>query len=257
MFAPADRRDALFALYAFNLEIARIRESVREPMLGQIRLQWWRDVLDRLAKGDAAPAHPVAEPLGEAVQCFSLSHGEFERLLEAREADLDDAPPSTLAALERYADDTAGTVTRLAVEVLDVRESNAMCAARHVGIAWALAGLLRAVPFHAVAGRLYLPQELLEGHGVTASQILSGASSPELCAVAAEVAGRARHHIAAARELRRDVPRRAVAALLPATLASRYLTMLQRHHHDPFAAGWAAPRPQPLRLSLAALLGRY
>src|SRR5262249_7298828 len=54
LFAPAEHRDALFALYAFNVEIARVREVVREPVAGEIRLQWWHDVLGGGGRGEVA-----------------------------------------------------------------------------------------------------------------------------------------------------------------------------------------------------------
>ena len=54
LFVPAARRDALFALYAFNYEIARVRESVSEPTLGLIRLEWWRQSLDAAFEAPAA-----------------------------------------------------------------------------------------------------------------------------------------------------------------------------------------------------------
>src|SRR5512133_1430733 len=63
LFAPAARREALFALYAFNYEIARVRETVTQPMLGQIRLQWWRENIAAAFAGDAIRHHPVVEPL--------------------------------------------------------------------------------------------------------------------------------------------------------------------------------------------------
>ena len=78
-----ERREALFALYAFNLEIARTREAVREPMMGLIRLQWWRDALAEIARGKIL-AHEVARPLAEAVEAHNLSLSLFERLIAAR-----------------------------------------------------------------------------------------------------------------------------------------------------------------------------
>ena len=64
--APADRREALFALYAFNLEIARTREVISEPMVGQIRLQWWREAIGGVYEDDPR-AHEVVRPLAAAV----------------------------------------------------------------------------------------------------------------------------------------------------------------------------------------------
>ncbi len=64
LFAPAAQRNALFALYAFNVEITRVRDLAREPMPGEIRLQWWREALTGEREGEAA-AHPVAAALRE------------------------------------------------------------------------------------------------------------------------------------------------------------------------------------------------
>src|SRR6516164_4077804 len=95
LFAPAGRREALFALYAFNYEIARVRETVREPMLGRIRLQWWREVIEAAYDGKPTRKHVVAEPLTAAIREHGLTHGEFDRLIDARELDLEDTPPAT------------------------------------------------------------------------------------------------------------------------------------------------------------------
>src|ERR1700730_8766640 len=100
LFAPAQRREALLALYAFNYEIARVRESVREPMLGQIRLQWWREAIATAYEGGAARHHEVVEEITAATRGRSLSRAHFYRQIDARERDLDDTPPATLNALE-------------------------------------------------------------------------------------------------------------------------------------------------------------
>ena len=117
LFAPDSHRPALMALYAFNIEIAKIRETVSEPTLGRIRLQWWRETLDGLF--DARPRHhAVAVALAEAISRFGLTRRHFEHLVEGRARDFEDAPPEDLAALESYADATSGALTRLALEVL-------------------------------------------------------------------------------------------------------------------------------------------
>src|ERR1700724_581966 len=91
LFAPAARREALFALYAFNYEIARVRESVREPMLGQIRLQWWREAIAAVYAGAPPRRHAVVEPLSVAIRARDLSRKHFDRLIDSRERDLDAA----------------------------------------------------------------------------------------------------------------------------------------------------------------------
>ena len=91
LFAPADRREDLFALYAFNLEVARAREVVSEPFMGLIRLQWWRDAIAEIYQGRAR-AHEVVRPLAAAIAEHSLDRTLFERLIESRERDLDPEP---------------------------------------------------------------------------------------------------------------------------------------------------------------------
>ncbi|HTT79866.1 MAG TPA: squalene/phytoene synthase family protein, partial [Stellaceae bacterium] len=103
LFAPAARREALFALYAFNYEIARVREIVTQPILGQIRLQWWREVIAAACAGTPPRQHEVAQQLSDAIGRFALCRELFERIIDAREADLADRAPADLAALEDYA----------------------------------------------------------------------------------------------------------------------------------------------------------
>src|SRR6202051_5062603 len=90
LFAPADRREALFALYAFNYEIARVREIVTQPTLGQIRLQWWREIVDAAFAGRAPRQHEVAVPLAAAIREFAPTRAHFDRMIDTRERDLDD-----------------------------------------------------------------------------------------------------------------------------------------------------------------------
>jgi phytoene synthase len=236
LFAPAERREALFALYAFNYEVARTREVVTEPMLGQIRLQWWRETIEAIYEGKPR-RHDVAEALAGAVVRRRLGAAHFETLLEARELDLEPEPPQTLAALEAYAERTGGVLAVLAAEALVA--GGAEAAARHAGTAYALAGLLRAAPFHGRAGRSYLPAEFGE---------------PRQAAEA--VAGAARRRLAAAREA--GAPREVLPALLPVRLAEHFLGRLAAAGYDPFAPTLARPDPfAAARLTLAAWRGRW
>ncbi|MEM1315339.1 MAG: squalene/phytoene synthase family protein, partial [Pseudomonadota bacterium] len=78
----------LTALYAFNVEIARIPSVVSEPMLGEIRLQWWRDALEEVFAGKPPRRHEVVEPLAETIRAAALPRDHFEALLDARSYDL-------------------------------------------------------------------------------------------------------------------------------------------------------------------------
>ena len=257
LFAPTARRAGLFALYAFNLEVAKIAEVVSEAPLGLLRLQWWRDTLEAIEAGPES-RHAVAEALAGTIRRHDLDLALFGRLIDAREFDLEKRAPENLAALEAYAEGTSASLVRLALQVLGVEAAAAQAAGRHAGIAWALAGLLRAVPFHAAAKRLYLPRDLSDAAGLRTGELFELHSSPALCRVAEQVAARAREHLVAARAPGNQVPRKARPALLCATLAGQTLARLARAGYDPFDA---RPRERPpglaWRLAWATLRGRY
>src|ERR1700754_1282851 len=162
LFAPANRRGPLFALYAFNSEVARVREAIDNPMAGEIRLQWWRDALERPGTGEAR-ANPVAAAMLDTVVRYRLPPPAISDLIDARTFDLYPDPMPTLAALEAYAEKTSSALIVLAARVLDPAHQNP-AACRAAGIAYAIAGLLRAFPLHAARGQLYLPLDILQRH---------------------------------------------------------------------------------------------
>lgn len=256
LFVPAAHREAVFALYAFNAEVARTREAVSEPVLGQIRLQWWREALDEIYQGEVRE-HPVVVGLSQAVDRYSLDRVQFDALLDAREGDLDDdAPPADLAALEAYAAATSGTLSALAMSVLGFPGDAPSRAAHLVGTAWALTGLMRAVGFHAQSQRLYLPGDLLRGQAIDQRTLFDGKPSPALSNVVREVTMRAGDLLTQARCLKAEVPRAARKGLLLAVLADHYLGDIAFAGYDPFALSAVTPA-RPLRLAWASLRGRY
>ncbi len=111
LFAPAEHRTALLALYAFNVEVARVRAAAHEPLAGEIRLQWWRDVMAGEGRGEVE-ANPVAAALRRAIAHYHLPADRLDAIIVARRFDLYDDPMPTLAALETYADDVAANVIR-------------------------------------------------------------------------------------------------------------------------------------------------
>jgi phytoene synthase len=258
LFAPADRREALLILFAFNVEVARIREFTHEPLIGQMRLQWWRDAVDALYGAAPPPRHPVVEALGTVVRRYALSRKCFERLLDARGRDLDDDPPADVERLLAYADGTSVNLSLLALEILGVRDDAALAAGRAVGMGWALTGLLRAVPFHAAARRVYLPADMLRGAGVDVDRLCEGRPGPSLATVIRPLATVAQGFFADARRVGAAVARPALPALLPATLADGYLARLARAGFDPFARRLRRPGTgRYFRLALNAWRGRF
>jgi NADH dehydrogenase [ubiquinone] 1 alpha subcomplex assembly factor 6 len=257
IFAPSAAREALFALYAFNYEIARVRESVREPMLGQIRLQWWRDVIDAAFTGATPRRHEVVEPLTAVIRERGLSRAYFERLIDCRERDLDSSPPASLAELEDYAEGSSAPLIQLALEILGAATSEAVTAATEIGIAYALAGLIRAMPVHARTGRLMMPDDVAAEAGLDPRDYAGGRPTPALRRVVETIARAAQGHLAAARNLRSRLPKRALPALLPARIATTALKRLERAGFDPFSGAGDSDPLQSWRLAFTAMTGRF
>jgi 15-cis-phytoene synthase len=241
LFAPAEHRDALFALYAFNVEITRVREAAREPLAGEIRLQWWSDVLSGAGRGEGA-AYPEAAALLASMACYRLPAGRFEALIAARRLDLYDEPMATLGDLEAYADGASSSLIALAAQVLLAgAEPNIGALCHHAGVAHAIAGLLKAFPVHAARGQLFVPLEVLERHGGSRQDVAGARATPQLRAALAELRRRARHHLRAAQELIAAAPPAVLPALLPVALALPMLARMERRDYDPFVPVEIAP----------------
>src|SRR5215813_15517013 len=134
LFAPADRRPHLHALHAFNVEIARVRELAREPMAGEVRLQWWREAIEGRRAGEAG-AHPVAAALLETIARHALPVETLLDLIEARAFDLYDDPMPNFSAFEGYARRTSSNLLKLAAQVLGADRQNVEGAAEPAGMA--------------------------------------------------------------------------------------------------------------------------
>lgn len=258
LFAPAERRAALFALYAFNIELARIRALVSEPMLGEIRLQWWRETIEALY-GGTTPAHDLGPALRAAIDRHGLPQDALLDLIDARGLDLAETPPADWAAFEDYADRTSGAIMRLAVHVLaGPLDAPGRDPIRSAGLAYGLTGLLRSLPLDAAQGRYLLPLELLDKHGLDPHDLFGGRMKPGLTGLLAEGALRARRHLAAARAGHAAVPRSAYPALLPVSLIARPLALLTRPGFDPFRHSLDVPGyRQQLRLLIQTVRGRF
>jgi phytoene synthase len=235
LFIPADKRPYCLALYAFSLEIARVREIVSMPLPGEMRYQWWRDALDEPEpRGDVA-AHPVAAALLATIARFRLPRQALIDLIEARVFDLYEDPMLSIGDLEGYAGETASSLIRLASLILaDGGDAGPADAAGHAGVAQAVTGLLRALPWHARRGQLYLPADVLARAGATREEVLAGQRSPAVDAALAELRGLADRHYRAGIGHLAMVPVAVRPVFLPATLVPAYLKRMGRPDYDPF-----------------------
>lgn len=149
MAAPAPARAQLFPLYAFNLEVARAPWMSKEPMICEMRLQWWRDVVAE----STARAHEVVAPFHALIHAAGLPLDVIDSLIAARLHDAYGAPFEDEAAFDAYLDDTAGGLMWLAAKATGGTDE---AAARNLGWAMGLANYLRAVPELEARGRLPL-----------------------------------------------------------------------------------------------------
>jgi 15-cis-phytoene synthase len=241
LFAPERHRRPLYALYAFNNEIARVRDHIREPMPGEIRLQWWRDVLGGKNPGDAGAA-PVAAAIRETIVRYRLPLDALNGIIEARAFDLYNDPVGTLGELEAYGAKTSSSVMALAAQILnDGNDAGVEALARHAGIALAITGLLDAFALHSRRRQLYLPLDLLQRHGARADEIFAGVATSELRAALAAMRRLALSHLSQARPLIGIMPVGAAPAVLPAALIRPSLDRMERSDYDPFVLN---PLPQ-------------
>ncbi len=232
LFAPRAARPDLFALYAFNVELARIGELVTEPGLGAIRLQWWREAIERAAGGEPA-GHPVADAFGATIARRNLSRDRVAALIDARTFDVETKRMPDMASLDAYLDATAGALFALAGEILGARGEAPEAAARAAGRAYGLTGLMRALPVHAARGLVFLPADALRRHGTSQAEILAGRTSAGLESLLAELRASACEVLTEARTKTASLDPAARSAFVPMSLVEPYLTALAKKGRDP------------------------
>jgi phytoene synthase len=237
LFAPAERRGPLFALYAFKAEIAGIRDRIREPMAGEIRLQWWRDVLNGERSGEAA-ANPVAAGLLLAMAQHALPAQSLFDLVEAHAFDLYDDPMPSMEALEGYVRHTSGTVFDMAARICGAPAEDA---AERAGLSYGVTALLRAFALHASRRQFFVPMQFLDD-GAMPEQAFAGQSSPALTKEFGTLRVQAQEHLAAFERALAQVPRAAMPALLPAALVPGYLAVMNRPDYDSFRTPVEVPQ---------------
>jgi 15-cis-phytoene synthase len=228
LLSPPEKQAGLAALYAFSAELARVRELVREPMPGEIRLQYWRDFLSGEGHGDTQ-ANPLAVGLINAIEHYHLPRKPLLDMIDARVGDLYDDPIGPRSALEGYAGETASALIQLASLILDDKAA-VSCSdiAGHAGVAQAIAGLLMLMPQHSARGQLYIPDEILTATGLTRQTFLEGQDTDRLHGAIEAFAGLGMDHLARAQSMGK-VPTSVFSAYLPVALARPILVAARKN----------------------------
>lgn len=229
LYAPQDKREALFALYAFNAEIAGVRERIHEPMPGEIRLQWWRDVLSANDPLAAASGHPLAEAMARAIAAYDLPRPAFDNYLEARIFDLYDDPMPSRTELEGYCGETASVLIQLAAMVLDREAAPAYAElAGRAGCAQAMTGLLLLLPRHRAFGQCFVPADILSAVGTSRDEFLAAGGGDGAARAVSAMIALAREHLAAFEAGASALPASLRPAFLPLALTGAYLDRLEQ-----------------------------
>lgn len=238
LFAPAAERRALLALYAFNVEIVRVRDQVSQPLPGEIRFQWWTDLFSGLVHG-SAEGNPVAAELLRAIRDFDLPVEPLSLLVDEHQFDLYNDPMPTMTALEGYLAATCSALFALAARIMGEASDASEHLARHAGLAQGIAQVIANLPRDSAHRQLFLPQQFLTSHGCGIEDVFAGKQTPNLNAVLDQLMGEGRQHLATASSLLAQVPPSARAAFLPLRQARTDLDRLSRPGRNPFA-------PQPV-----------
>lgn len=234
LFVHRHARPVLWTLLAFNAEVARTREVVSEPMIGQIRLQWWREVIDMALAGGPVREHPVVKPLTWAIREQRLEPALLLDMIEARERDLDPAPLADKAALTDYVEGTAGSLSVAMARAINGGDRPlADGAAGALGRGWALVGVLRSARFHAGRGQQLIPKSLLDAAGAGPRDLLNGRASDGVRAAVRQVAEMARRELQSAQRTGAPSDR----LLVLKSVATAYLRRFEQRRFDPFAEG--------------------
>jgi phytoene synthase len=257
LFVPPAQRRALLAVYAFNVEISRVRLQVSQALPGEMRLQWWTDVLAGAGHG-GVEGNPVAAELLLAIRNGRLPVERLSRLIEEHQFDLYNDPMPTMAALEGYIDDTSSVLLSLAARIAGWHSEAIEHLARHAGLAQGMAQVLASLPLDTSRRQLFVPLQLLESHGSGMEEVFAGKQTANLRTALDQLAGEAREHLETALALLSSVPPDVRPLFLPLALVRRDLELMSRADSDPFMAQpasrlrilwtlWRASRSQHFR----------
>jgi phytoene synthase len=233
LFLPAPQRRALLAIYAFNVEISRVRDHVSQPLPGEMRLQWWTDMLAGAGHG-GIEGNPVAAELLLVIRGSRLPVAPLSRLIDEHQFDLYNDPMPSMAALESYINDTSSALFALGARIAARPSETIDHLARHAGLCQGLVQVIATLPWDAARRQLFVPLQLLEQHGSGMEEVFSGKQTPKARAAIDQLIGEARAHLKTAVELLASVPPEARPVFLPLALLRRDLKRMSRADSDPF-----------------------
>ncbi|KAL0579125.1 hypothetical protein V5O48_002857 [Marasmius crinis-equi] len=237
---PKELQGAYFALKAFSVEIAMVSDTVSNPTIGMMRMQFWRDAVKGISDGNP-PRHPIALALHDASQRTGLPPYHLKRMIDARNAELQVPVHLTTESLVAHAESTSSTLLYSLLSMLSLHSDTYSHAASHLGVAQTISTLLRGLPFHARHGRMIIPAEITAKHGVVQEEVFrKGKEARGIDDAVFEFATLANDHLITARSmfneegLKGKIPQEAMAVFLAGVPVSNILTTLEKLNFDVF-----------------------
>lgn len=255
LLSPASHRDALTALYLFNAELARVRERISEPLPGEVRLQYWRDLLQGEGHGESE-RNPLAALLLKTLAAYNLPAAPLIGMTEARIFDLYDDPMGTISEFEGYAGETASALIQLASLVLDRQAAvdKADCAG-HAGVAQAVAGSLLLMGRHRANGQVFIPGEILSATGLDRESFLLASDRERVGNAIRAFAGFGRSHLARFHAFGR-IPKEIAPAYLPLSVCNNILVKAEALGENVFDISLQPPQWKRQLTMMRSLLFR-
>ena len=259
LFAPDFLKEDLYALYAFNYEIAKISETVSEAMLGEIRLQWWRESIDAIYNHikDGGKTilrkHDVMLPLTLAIEKYNLPKNLFDDIIEGRTDDLYPKNPETIDALESYIKKTSSSLTKLTGLILGCGEEKAL---EELGTAWGMLGVIRAVPYQASLNKIFLPDDVMTLYGLSNDDIHGIKDCDELKNTIRAIDQKVEDSLKKIKKLTKNIKRSGKSIFLLTSLIKSYRKELKKSDYNPFKLDKKPNSfPRNLRLLYSAIFG--
>ncbi|MCF8480811.1 MAG: squalene/phytoene synthase family protein [Rhodospirillum sp.] len=258
LFAPVARREDLMALHAFHVELARVAGTVSEPLIGQMRYQWWRDQVNAACDGEVPiKGHPVGEGLTAIIRTHGLERDALLSIIDARETDLDARPFAAEEDILCQARASVGTINGMAARILGVADPELLAAAEQIGMAWGLLTLARTCALDAYRGRLTLPTESCAAAGVTVETLAVPEGAKAARVPLRRVVALAQNNLQSARLARGRVRMGWVPPFLMARLCDHYIGLMENCDYSPHDPRLLVVPRMPLRLFFSAVAKRF
>ena len=232
LLAPSKTRNDLITLAAFIGDVQRIVSTLSDPMIAEIRLQWWRDQLQGIHSGGMS-GNPIADALSKTIVNHDLDPGKFIDFLDAKTTELQPVPFATEHNYLVHLNTGDVQTFALIAQVLGIEQTpKRRDFLTYAGTAYGITRTLRALRNEAEHGRWALPLAW-SNLDSRAEPPLAPSAAKERHKACTQAVKKAREALKRARRTSKMVPRSIISAVLPAALVEPHLKAFDSHECDP------------------------